>query len=344
MPDARRIFCVSIPFIATLVALIVLLVATLGGKHVPQVFLFQVNLTDLSINPSGVSGILDNLESTQPSSDLLNSLNSLVSSRDILRDILGGDSSSSSSSSNITAGDLGLANFYQVNLWGVCSGATVSTTDCTTPKWDWASQMLNTTWLDSIGASLGVNIKLPTEIVDGIKAFNASIRWMQIIFVAALALLGLELVFGFFSSCSRLWSCLAYIAAGIATTVSTAAAIFATAVAATIVGLIKTSAELYGADADIGPKFLSLVWVAVAFAIAASLFWCFSACCCANSNRRESGTRFSDKGYSSRSYAPINNSARSSYVPPMQQPSMSHVPYSHGTGRVDAYEPYSHRV
>jgi hypothetical protein len=347
MPDAGRIFCVAFPFIATLAALVVLFVSTLGGKHVPQLYMFSVNLTDLSVDPEGVSGILDNLRNSVNTSDIEDVLEDLpkdakdrfqtiedkikeLTGRDIVDDIL-------KSTNNITAADLGLANIYHVGLWGTCSGPNASATVCTSPKFDWASRMLNTTWLENVGSAMGANITLPDEIQSGIKSFNASIKWMEIVFIAALAALALELFFGLFSSCSRLWSCLAYIVAGIATTLAVAAAIFATAVSAAVVGVIKASADIYGADADLNTPFLAAVWIAVALSVTASLFWCISACCCAN-KRKPTATPFGEKHYSTGSYAPLSGGAAG---PAYAQKGAGNRDSAYQSA---AYEPYSHRV
>jgi hypothetical protein len=358
MPDAGRIFCVAFPFVATLAALVVLLAATLGGKHIHSVYMFQVNLTDLSIDPAGVSGILDNIKDSVNASDIQDTLENLPTDakerfktiQDQIESLTGSSAASSSSSrrdivddilqgsDNITAADLGLQNIYQVNLWGTCSGANASETTCTSPKWDWASSMLNTTWLENVGSAMGANITLPDEIETGIKTFNTSIKWLQIVFVAALALLGLELFFGLFSSCSRVWSCLAYVVAGVATTLAAAAAIFATVVCATVVAVIKASAELYGADADFNTTFLAMIWISVALAITASLFWCITACCCAN-KRKPTATPYGEKHYSSGSYAPLSGGAASpAYA---QQGAANRDSTYQSSG---AYEPYSHRV
>jgi hypothetical protein len=370
MPDVGRIVCVAFPFVATLLALVTLLVATLGGKHLPSVYMFTVNLTDLSVDPQGIEGILDNIQDTVTDaipSNIQDALETLPTSiqnevedlnlneqierltghagfvtkppgpnrrrntaevaRDVIDDILSGGA-------NISAADLGLQNIYHVSLWGTCSGADGENTTCSTPEWDWASKMLNTTWLENVGRAMGANISLPDEVKNGLEAFNTSIKWLQIVFVASLGLLALELFFGLWSSCSRIWSCLAYVVAGIATTVLTAAAIFATVVTAAVVGVLKGSAEIYGADANFNTTFLSLIWASVALAIIAGLFWCITACCCAN--KRDGNSRgFSEKRYSSSSYEPLGHNAAG----PAYAQQTGQVPQQTG-----AYEPYSHRV
>lgn len=341
-----RFFCVGLPLVLTIASLIALLVATLSGVTHNSLYIFRVNVTDLSVNPSTIAnldGLINNLK--------LNSRADIPAGN--IPDLAAG---------NITAGKLGLDELYDVTLWGFCTTSHDGKRECTKSRFDWASEELNTTWIDNLGTVAGVKIKLPDEVQDGLKAFRALVKWTEVAFVVALIALGVELVVGVFSNCSRVVSCLTWLTAGIAAILVGIAAGLATAMGTVVVGTFEASARSYGVRSSIGGKFLAAAWIAFAFALAAAFFWLFTICCCKPEHRSRSGhhghsnNRHSNDGEKllpSTAYAPLGNETQMSgaYGNDNQQsqlsrPYPSHPPrYPGGTGRADlAYEPYSHRT
>lgn len=341
MAHFGRFVCVLIPFALTLASLIAMLVAGLAGVADKGLYMFRVNTTDLSISPSQVTRILDG--SAVPNLDDLN-INipgvNLAKRQDGVR--------------NVTAVDLGFDDLYDVALWGYCYTAQNGTRDCTKPKFDWATNALNTTTgnINTLLTSTGLNVTLPDQIVDAVKIFGNVARWTQIVFIIALVALAVELFFGLFANCSRAFSCLTWLIALVAAVAVGAAAGLATATSVVVVGAIEGVANDYGVHANFNTRFLASVWLGAAFAIAAALFWLFTICCCApdHSSRKSGGgsTRHLDEsekfigGGSSHGSAYHRLSEPGGYQSgyAQQYPRQSYgAPQPQHAG---AYEPYSH--
>lgn len=332
-----RFVCVAVPILLTIASIIALLVATLSGVAHNSFFLFRVNVTDLSINPAN----LDNIA------------NKLGAGLKIRADV---------QTSNITAGNLGLDDIYDVNLWGYCSTDKSGKRECTKAQFNWASTKLNTTWIENFGSVAGVKISLPKEIKDALNVFKTVTKWTEVAFIIALVALGIELFVGIFASCSRVVSCLTWLVASITAVLVGAAAGLATAMATIVIGSVEGTAKYYGVKGSFDTKFLAAVWIATAFAIGAAFFWLFTICCCKPEHRSRNaygGNKHQnidgEKLLPKSGYAPLSNEHEMSggfYNPNQQQSQFAAQPYSSqpprhpsGTGRTDlAYEPYSHRA
>ncbi|KAJ6442922.1 integral membrane protein [Purpureocillium lavendulum] len=326
-----RFFCVALPLILTIGAIVSLLVATLSGVVHNNLYVFQVNVTDLSINPANFDNIANKL----------------------------GGRADNAQTSNITAGNLGLDQVYDINLWGYCSTNKDGKRDCIKARFDWASHELNTTWIEDFGAAAGAKIQLPKEVKDALKVFRTVTKWTEVAFIIALVALGVELVVGIFANCSRIASCLTWLVASLAAVLVGASAGLATAMATIVVGTVEGTGKFYGVEGKIGGQFLAAVWIATAFAIGAAFFWLFTICCCKPEHRKRSAHRASkhddgEKLLPTRGYSPLtsDHEMSSGYYNPNQQQNQqfahnfsSQPRYPSGNGRSDlAYEPYSHRA
>ena len=303
-----RFFCVAIPFILTIGAIICILIVLTAGLASKSLDLFSVDPQQLSISGSALKSLIDN---------------SAVDS--LLGDL----------TTNITAKDLGLQNGYQVYIWNYCyQNATSNATVCTKGAYNWAASALNTTLLQgnisaaSIAAT-GHNVTIPSSITDAVDTFSTISRWTQIVYIIALILTVLELVIGLFAFCSRIASCLTYLVSGLSTVALIAASGLVTATSAVIVGALNDSVEKYGVTSTLDQRFLAVTWIGVLLSVAGSLFWLFSACCCAAD--RPHRRRNADK----EAYAPINI-VNNNGMPPTQG-----APYVPGPQRTNGgYEPY----
>ncbi|CAM1504337.1 Fc.00g019280.m01.CDS01 [Cosmosporella sp. VM-42] len=323
-----RFFCVALPFALTIGSIIFLLVGSLAGVADKGLYVFRIDVEDLSINPADVDHIVDNVHLRR-----------------------------AAKTDNITAADLGLSKVYDVSLWGYCHTDQDGDRHCTKAKFDWASSVLNTSYIEDFGSAAGVDIDLPDELVNALKAFKKVTKWTEVAFIAALIALGVEILLGIFANCSRIFSCFTYIVSGLATALVIAAASLATALAAIVVGAVEATAKWYGVHGKINTTFLGTVWIAVAFAIGASLFWLFTICCCkpehrsrssrsSRKNRQSDGEKLLPKSGSG--YAPLGNDHEMTggYYNQNQSQSQYGAPrYPSGAARSDlAYEPYSHRA
>jgi len=342
MANLGRYACVAVPFLLTLGALIALLVAGLGGVADKSLYMFQVNLTEMSISPLDAKGIIEDVVK-----DALNTRSPTPVAQ--LHDwtLLQGDKheAQAAQGSNITAADLGLYDLYDIAIWGYCYTTHNGTRDCTKPAFNWAEGVLGNTTddLTSLITLTGQNVTLPKEITDAVKLFGNVSRWTQIVFIVACIALGVALFFGIFANCSRAFSCITLIISLVATVAVCGTAALATATAVIVVGAVETAAQIYGVEASFNTKFLATVWIAAAFAIAAGFFWMFTTCCCAPDRSR--GDRRSrhldeDEKLMNGPYQPIQQPAGGA-APGGYPQSYSNQQY--GAPRRDlAYEPYSH--
>lgn len=321
-----RFLCVGLPLILTIGAIVSMLIATLSGVAHNRLYLFSLDVEDLSISKATWDNFNDKF------------FNNI--------DIPGLEEGQAS---NITAKQLGLGKSYDVNLWGYCYVEFDSNErHCKKAKFDWASESLNTSYIESI-AKVG---DLPDEVEGGLKAFVKLSKWTQVATIIALVALGVELVVGIFSNFSRVVSCLTWLIAGIATVLTGVAATLATAQAAVVIGAVEATEKWYKVNGAINGRYLATVWISFAFALGAGLFWLFTICCCKpehGSRKSKHGNSSSEKlfGPSGTGYAPLGNSHEMTPTPyNHQQPTSYGAPrYPDASARTDmAYEPYSHRV
>ena len=329
-----RFACVALPIILTIGAIISFMIATLSGVAHDSLYIFSVDLENLSINPDLINDFVQNLNIDLPSKR---------------------------QSSEITAGDLGLGGSYDITLWGYCSNND-GKRECTSPEFDWAHDCIQNDILDKIGSVGNLNIDLPDELNTALDIFSTVTRYTEIAFIVALSVLGLELFIGIFSNCTRIISCLTWLIGIAAIVLCVAAAGLATAMAVVVVSAVEATASEYGVRGSFNGNFLACVWIGAAFAIAASLFWLFTICCCKPERRskRDRGSVEEGQEKPNGAYLPIGNDhemtgghsgADNSYHNQFQ-PSYGHD-YGHApsyyssndNNRSDlAYEPYSHRA
>lgn len=244
----------------------------LAGVTNKDLQMFTVNTANLSISSSSLTNLeslISRRDSAHFSSSITTALNQAATSE-------------SSSSINITASDLGLADSYRVTLWNYCS-VTGSNVTCTKPAFNWAASALNTSSLSSLASSTtGITVTLPTEVTTALKTFTTVEKWTEVVYIIAIVATAIELVLGFFAMCSRVGSCCTFLLSGFSTVAIIAASIMATILSSTVVGSIDSVAKAYGVKSSINTHFLSVTWLAVAFSLASGLFWMFTICCCAS--------------------------------------------------------------
>ena len=317
-----------------------MLIAGLAGIADKGLYNFQVNVTDLSMSPLSVSAILDGKGFKAPTIDDLN----LPEVKDIDFPDLGDVFKRQSQTNNITAKDLGLYNVYDVNIWNYCFIKEDGARECTKGAFDWAANELNITTgeINSLITASGLNVTLPKEITDAIKAFGTVSKWTQIVFVISYVALGLALLMGLFANFSRIFSCITWLISFVATIATGAAAALATATSAIIVGAVEASTDVYGVEAKMNKRFLATVWIGAAFAIAAGLFWAFTICCC----KPDHSSRGSRNSTASESEKFIQNGPGYQRLSGPGAYSGGYASQSYGAPQQQqaggAYEPYSH--
>ncbi|KAI0444877.1 SUR7/PalI family-domain-containing protein [Xylaria telfairii] len=263
----------------------------------------------------------------------------MVARKEEARDVVS-DVADALSGTVITASDIGLANKYDFTLWGYCVTPQDGKKNCTKAEFDWASKELDLTWVQRLTEAAGLNVTLPKELNDGLNLYKTITKWTQVVFIIAIVALGLELAVGLFTACSRAVSCVTWIISGFATAAIIATAVLLTVTGSTVIGVVLAVSKHYGVKADLNTSFLAVLWLSVAFAIGAGLFWLFSICCCKPENRPYGrGSRHADaeKHAPTGSYAPLGDNHNSGYG------GYNYGAPQRGGARSDlAYEPYSH--
>lgn len=327
MGNVGRYFCVALPLLLTIASIISLLIATLAGVTHNSLHTFHIDITDLSVDTGSIKSVIDDLHIRSPT---------------------GEEAVLERASGNVTAIDLGLPTKYDVDLWGYCSFGDDGKRSCTKPKFDWAVEALNISFIEDFGTVFGVDINLPENIQNALKAFRTVTKWTEVAFVAALAVSAFALVVGIFATCSRAVSCLTWLIASLAAILVIASAGLATATASVVVGALEGTAKIWGARASVGTNFLIAVWASAAFAIAAAIFWLATVCCCKPERRqRNRGSKYQgtdqEKFLPSGAYAPIgndneagyNNYSQSSFAPQYNRATPQY-------GQVSGYDDHSH--
>jgi len=340
-----RVLCVALPFILTACSLICLLVSGLAGVTDKNLYMFRVNTTDLEFNPSTLD------------------IHSIISSRGIDTNFVPRAPDASvawhdtkllekSSSSNVTASDLGLADLYDISLWGYCYTKSGGDRTCTKAKFNWAGSILNDTLkqLSTAAALADQNVTLPDAIEKALKAFSVVTKWTEVAYITAMVALGVELFFGIFATCSRAFGCVTFIVASITAILVCTAASLSTAMSVVVVSTVEGTAKWYGVRSNFNTTFLAFAWLGAGFALGAGFFWMFTVCCCAPSHHS------SKRGFKARSIGADGekNMPTGAYQPLGEQHEMTPPPfysaaqqYSHHRQSVGprgdmAYEPYSH--
>ncbi|CAK7568481.1 MAG: hypothetical protein SEPTF4163_006473 [Sporothrix epigloea] len=364
MVSCGRVACVALPFVLAVVSIVALLVAALAGVADKNMYMFEVNTTGLSVSPSDAVSILNGraiLDSRSPHPSGSSDSHDANVARDNSPSLRSRSIDSPQStkrdsidiSVNITAAELNLGNLYDIGLWNYCVTDQSGARTCTKPEFNWVAKTLNNSenTLSELISSTGVKLSIPKDITDAVTAFSKLAKWTQVVFFIAFGALVLEIVFGLFTSCSRGVSCVTFVIASLTVVAVVGAAGLATAMSIIVAAAIKADAEKYGVYSSINHSFLVTVWISAAAAIAASIFWMFTVCCCHPESRRDrSGPPRhldNDKVTPIKSYQPLNdphhhynntNAYSSQYGVPQYN-----LPQYPQSSRSDvAYEPYSH--
>jgi hypothetical protein len=348
-----RYFCVALPFILTAISIVCMLVAGLTGVVNNGLYLFRVDVSNLNIDPNMLSDVVNGIDGAV---DRINSLGRRQDSvtdwanTDIIDDVVNGATGSDVTGAqgadlnDITEAELGIGKVYDVNLWGFCATWQDDSHNCTGPQFNWAQGQLNAEeFTNRFNQLADINVTIAPQIQSGLDAFIAVSRWTQIVYVIAMLSLGLELIVGLFTACSRGVSCVTWLISGVATLATIGAAAMMSATGGVVLGAVGASLSAHGASASMNRQFLAAIWIGAACAMGASLFWLFSICCCKPEKRpyKKKGAKGSKHADDTEKFLPTG-----SYQPIGDHHSQSSYNYGaprRGGARSDlAYEPFSH--
>ncbi|KAH7185090.1 SUR7/PalI family-domain-containing protein [Fusarium flagelliforme] len=316
----RRSIGVILPFALAIAATIFVLVPTLAGVTDKSLYVFKVNFENLSISP--VSDLIDKIDTR---SEISNKNNRHIRAKAVDK--------------NITAGLLGLEKTYDTTLWGYCHTDKDNKRECSRPAFNWVRKNVS---MDSFkSADRNIEIKLPKEITEAIETFGSLTKAAEVAFIVALLELAIQIALGVFAICSRELTCWTWIISGFASAFTLASAILSTIMASFAVGVVETTAKLYGVRVEINTVFLAIIWIGAAFAIVANLLWILPTLCCVPKQRSSEDSKSLLTGSRHGAYVPVHDDheMHSMYRTGGLTPSSSeHTRADH------AYEPYSHHV
>ncbi|KAI9807848.1 MAG: hypothetical protein M1825_005153 [Sarcosagium campestre] len=315
MGKAGRVACIITPMLLTFASLVCLLLVELGGTNQGSAPLSSLYF--LKVDPSGISdGKLD-LPDLIPNTKVDNNL---IGSA--LKDILKNGTDK-----------VEIDHVYTVSLWNYCYG-DIKKNNYEVKK---CMRPYSGFWFNPIKAfgleDLAPVSSYPKEVRDGLNVIKNVSKWMFAAYAIAFFVTLAELVCGFFAIFSRWGSFVTSILSGISTFATIAAAGTATGLYATLMGTINASLGKTGVKASLGRNMMTTTWLAVAFSIAAGLFWVISICCCSGRSGHKK-VKVEKTPYTYERVA-------SPYLGPASGPSPAVPMQQYNTGhKSQAYEPY----
>ncbi|KAJ9220947.1 hypothetical protein DTO207G8_2643 [Paecilomyces variotii] len=321
MGKAGRIVCIFTPYLLTIASLICLILVGVGctnknSSTLNNLYFFRADLQNLTTTASDVSSTLS---SALGASDTSSNLSSLL---------------------NEAEKELNLKDFYDIGLFGYCDGDVTNdefkTTNCSKAK---AGFWFNPVQVWNLNGT-GIEDILPDSLQKELNTYKAVTKWMFIAYIIAFAATVVELVVGLTAICSRLGSCITSLVSTVSLLFTIAASVTATAMYVVLTNAFNKELKSYGITGSMGRNMYVTTWLAVAFSLAASLFWMLSSCCCSGSsprgNRRNRGVVGAEKA--PYTYEPVG----STYAHGANQEYPANVPAPAHNMRTTAYEPYRH--
>jgi hypothetical protein len=165
---------------------------------------------------------------------------------------------------------------------------------------------------------------------------------MFVAYVIALSITAGEILIGFLAIFSRWGSCVTTIVSGASSLFTILAAITSTVISSIVVGAFNTTLKPYHIKTSLGGKMLAVVWLSVAFSLAAGLFWLFSTCCCSGQSgyKRDGGIRRQGTIAERTPYTHEYKSIHDPYGQPQGSVPMNTMAGGHSRHQSQGFEPY----
>ncbi|KAH0610237.1 uncharacterized protein H6S33_011764 [Morchella sextelata] len=262
MGKAGRFACILTPMLCTLASLVCTVLVLVGGTNksstlASNLYFFSIDTRNLTLS--------ENVD--LPTSFF--------------------DNSVKTGFGNLTAKDLNLADFYTSSLWNYCSG-TIDAND----KWTVAdcgkpSATYSFDLIQILNASMTADeLDFPDSVQKVNKAVGAASKVMAAMYVLGLVTGVVTFAVGWFGLLSRWGSCVTTILADVSFFFLLVGSIISTALYYTMRTVYDKAFSQFNLVAATGNNMFTLTWLAVAFALAASVFWMFSTCCCSGKRDR----------------------------------------------------------
>jgi hypothetical protein len=209
---------------------------------------------------------------------------------------------------------LGIEDFYSAHMLDYCYGqytplevanATVHDSDISKNvtgcshtramyKFD-PTQIVQDALNKTVGTKITLqDLKWPEDIDDGIRALNALMAAMFVLYVVAICLIFVALLtsLGALVAAGRLSACANVVSSGLAFVAVALASALVTAVVVKATALVNEYGNDVGVVASKGSKFLALTWAATGVMLVAMVVWVVEVCV----GRRQKRTVYSKEG------------------------------------------------
>lgn len=308
MGKGGRIACIFLPYLLSIGALVCLILVGLGSTKstspLNDIYFIRMDLKDLSLGAVDKDSKLDALDK------------GLKIAKD--------------------AGKL--HDFYTVGLWNHCYGQykndKYEVQKCTEKKAKY--------WFDPVEVwDLPDQVEdlFPKSLDKGLTSYRRVAKWLFIAYVIAFVANVVQLLIGITAIFSRWGSFATTIVGGVASLFTILASVTASALYGILTGAIKGGLKDLKITASMGGRMFAITWIAVAFTVAAGIFWIFSVCCCSgrspynHKDKRGRGVVAEKTPYTyERVTSPYGNPAPGQNVPMHNMPARQDM----------AYEPYRH--
>ncbi|KAL5360954.1 SUR7/PalI family-domain-containing protein [Aspergillus floccosus] len=324
MGKGGRFLCILTPYALTIASLVCIIMVGLGCTNansgtLNDLYFFRANLQNVTSSSSSV---------TSQVTDALNSAGVSVSDGDI------------QSALQEVEKTFDLKDFYTIGLWGYCDGNInnnhkYNVSNCSKPETMFWFNPLEVWNLEQSG----LENALPDGVEKSLNIYKNVSKWMFVAYIVAFVATVVELVVGIFAICSRWGSCVTTLVAIVAFLFTAAASATSTALFAVIAGVFNEKLKTAGIVGTMGKNMYVATWLAVAFSLAASLFWMISTCCCSGRSPYNHRNRDATRGVTAEK-APYTYEPLGPYGTPVQNTSYPPAPAT--AQRTNAYEPFRH--
>ncbi|CAP94829.1 hypothetical protein E8E15_005629 [Penicillium rubens] len=339
MGKAGRVACIFTPYVLTIASLICIIMVGLGctkasSDTLNNLYFIRLDLSNISQGSAVTSEITDRLADAGITS---------VTAEEV------------SATIQTFQNDGNIADFYDIGLWGYCEGDSTNGKDtvskCTDPK---AQFYFNPSSI--LGMS---EAQLEKELGSGMKktmnVYKAVSKWMFIAYLVAFIATCAQVLLGIFAIFSRWGSCVTTIVSIVSFLFTLGASLTSTIMFSIAKGSLGTALKVYGVQVDLGKNIYVATWLAVAFSLAATIFWMFSTCCCSGRSPYGHKDRHNTRGSITAEKAPYTYEPIGAAHPPFgsQQPQHGYstsyppphhndIPMTHNNQQSSAYEPFRH--
>lgn len=264
MGKLGRFACILTPMLCTLASLVATVLLLIGGTKtnlLPSMYQFRLDVRRIN----------------------------LQGSLDVIPGALNVNISTGVTQAN--AQELGLSDFYTSHMWNYCSGNVTSGGSwgiqrCTAAKSGYTFDVESI-----VDAESTREITFPDSVKKVQKGINIIQKIMAACYVLGAVSTGACFIVGWFGLLSRWGSCITTIIADAAFLFILAGSICSTALSYSLKSAFNKAFDSFGVSCTIGSQWQSATWAATVFALAASVFWMMSTCCCSGRTSKVMGQR-----------------------------------------------------